>query len=70
MSTVTQDDMTVTQVAEYLGLTTGRVRQMLRDGDLSGDKLDEWMWIVNRRSVEKAAKKPQVTGRPRSGKRA
>lgn len=63
-------NMTVSQTAEFLGLTTGRVRQMLREGDLSGEKIGDWMWVVHRRSAEKFALQPKKTGRPRTGSRS
>ncbi len=61
--------LSVEEAAAALGITTGRVRQMLREGELRGEKLNERAWAVYRDSVEKTAKN-QVDGgrgRPRSG---
>lgn len=57
----------VAQAAKRLGCTTGRVRQLLRDELLKGEKLNARAWAVDRRSVERAAKREQVRGRPRIG---
>lgn len=62
--------MTVADAAAELGLTDGRVRQLLRQGELSGEHLNggkSGAWVIYRVSVMKFKKKPQVTGRPRSG---
>lgn len=61
------DAVSVTDAAEIIGCTTGRVRQLLIDGSLRGKKLSEYEnapWLVDRKSAEKMAK-PAATGRPR-----
>jgi len=55
------------EAADIMGCTAGRVRQMLRAGDLEGHKVSERAWIVNRESAEKHAEKPEGSGRPRVG---
>ena len=59
--------VSVDEAAEIMGCTTGRVRQMLRSGDLEGHKVSERAWIVNRVSAENNAEKPEGSGRPRVG---
>jgi len=61
--------LSVPEAADLLGVTGSRVRQMLGDGTLLGEKLNERAWAVYRSSVEKAAKNQQDggRGRPRSG---
>ncbi len=61
--------LSVEEAANFLGLTGSRIRQMLRDEELKGEKLNERAWAVERSSVEKAAKNQQDggRGRPRSG---
>lgn len=61
--------LSVSEAAELLGVTDSRIRQMLREEELRGEKLNERAWAVYRESAEKAAKS-QVDGgrgRPRSG---
>jgi excisionase family DNA binding protein len=61
--------LSVEEAAAILGVTGSRVRQMLREDELRGEKLGVRSWAVYRDSVEKAAKN-QVDGgrgRPRSG---
>lgn len=61
--------LSVEEAALALGITTSRVRQMLRGDELRGEKLNERAWAVYRESVEKAAKSHVSggRGRPRSG---
>lgn len=61
--------LSVEEAAGFLGITGSRVRQMLRDDELRGEKLNERAWAVYRDSVEKAAKNQRDggRGRPRSG---
>lgn len=56
------------EAAETLGCTTARVRQLLRDGTLQGEKLSDGPnapWFVLRRSLKSHARLPYTTGRPR-----
>lgn len=61
--------LSVEEAAVALGITGSRVRQMLREDELRGEKLNERAWAVYRDSVEKAAKNQTYggRGRPRSG---
>ena len=61
--------LSVEEAAGVLGITGSRVRQMLREEELRGEKLNERAWAVYRDSVEKAAKNQRDggRGRPRSG---
>lgn len=62
------DAVSVTDAAAIIGCTTGRVRQLLIDGSLRGQKLSEQEnapWLVSKAAAEKLAKKPASTGRPR-----
>lgn len=61
---------TVAQAAEIIGVTEGRVRQMLRAGEIEGDKISQTLWLVSKRDAEKAAKITHSIGRPRSGKKS
>lgn len=57
--------VSVNEAAEILGCTDGRVRQLLREHELAGQKVNERAWIISRESVDRFAKKPQPLGRPR-----
>lgn len=62
----------ITEAAEILGCTTGRVRQLLLAGEVVGEKvssLDNAPWIIDRKSLAKYAQKEQTVGRPRQGKK-
>jgi len=68
MSTVTLIDRfcSVEEAAEIIGCTDGRVRQLLRAGELDGKKVSERAWVVVRASAVKYAASQQPTGRPRN----
>jgi hypothetical protein len=56
------------QAADIIGVTTGRIRQLLRAGVLSGVKINARAWVVDERSAQKVRKTQHSGGRPRSGK--
>lgn len=62
--------LSVPEAADALGCTVSRVRQLLRAGDLAGKKLNERAWAIRKADVDKLARVPYVTGRPRSGERS
>ena len=68
MSTVDEQFryLSVTEAAKILGVTTGRVRQLLLTGQLKGHKLGEKSWatdpaeVTRRRLAEKGAGRPKT----------
>jgi excisionase family DNA binding protein len=62
--------VTVEAAAELIGCTDGRVRQLLRNGDLPGEKLSERVWLILRKDAEKYALIPYKTGRPKNSSRS
>ena len=56
MSTTKFQFLALKDAAELVGLTTGRLRQMLRAGELVGEKLAPRLWVIPRHEVEKLAK--------------
>jgi hypothetical protein len=66
---ITFDAVSVADAATIIGCTTGRVRQLLLNGDIRGKKLsvetDNSPWLVSKVDAEKMARKPAATGRPR-----
>lgn len=57
--------MNVEEAAAAIGCTTGRIRQMLADGTLKGEKLHARAWAIPATEVERIQEKPYTTGRPR-----
>lgn len=58
----------IIEAAETLGCTTGRVRQLLLRGDITGEKYgkhENAPWLIDRKSLAKFAKVKPTTGRPR-----
>lgn len=60
--------LTIEEAAKAVGCTDGYVRLLLRQEKISGKKIGERLWLVDVDSVRDFACKPQLTGRPRSGK--
>jgi len=60
----TQDFLTVSQAADRIGITSGRLRQMLRANEIEGVKMGPRMWLLAVDEVDKLDK-PQQRGRPR-----
>lgn len=65
MSLPAKPFISVAEAATIIGCTEGRVRQLLIDETLAGQKLNERAWAVERKSAENFAKQPQTVGRPR-----
>lgn len=55
----------VTEAAQIIGVTDGRVRQLLRSGDLRGQKVTDKAWIIPVDEVERFRKLPPGKGRAR-----
>jgi len=60
--------MSVEEAARRIGITPGRVRQLLCAGEIRGQKLAK-VWAIPESQVEKFCQQPQKTGRPRVGSR-
>ncbi len=58
--------ISTTEAAKIIGVSRIRVIQMLHDGALEGEKLNQRAWAVVRKSAEKVATKEYTTGRPRT----
>ena len=61
------DYLSVTEAADLLGVSVGRVRQLLIAGDLKGHKLGEKAWAIHptevaRRRLERNGKQSRTTG--------
>jgi len=61
---MSQDFLTVSQAADRIGITSGRLRQMLRANEIEGVKMGPRMWLLAVDEVDKL-NKPQQRGRPR-----
>lgn len=64
-----QNFLTPTEAATVIGCTDGRVRQLLRDGKLLGQKIGERMWLIPEGEAQKMRDLPIETGRPRKNKK-
>ena len=62
-----KDLIDVNEAARIIGVTVGRVRQLLIAEELDGCKLNARAWLVKRSDAERFAKQPRSTGRPRTG---
>jgi len=58
--------VSTSEAADIIGVSRIRVIQMLHDGDLEGEKINQRAWAVVRKSAEKAATREYTTGRPRT----
>lgn len=52
--------LSVNEAANGLGVTTGRIRQLLIRKELPGKKLNKKAWVIDRRDLQRFARK---TGR-------
>ena len=59
----------VREAAACIGVTPGRIRQMLTDGEISGKRANPRAWLIHKDEVERVANLEHATGRPRSGKK-
>lgn len=62
------DFLNVAEAAEIIGCTDSRVRQMLRNGILSGMKANERAWLIPSEEAKRVAKIEHTEGRPRKNK--
>lgn len=62
--------LTVQQAAELIGVTRGRIVQMLQNGILSGEQFPPapyGRWLISYDAAKEIADNKPSTGRPRSG---
>tara|TARA_Y100000361_G_C11137696_1_gene333065 strand:+ start:436 stop:639 length:204 start_codon:yes stop_codon:yes gene_type:complete len=59
--------ITTKRAANILGVSTSRIRQLIRDGRIEAMKMDGSIWLVDSSSFEKFANQPRPAGRPRRG---
>jgi len=62
------DLLSVDEAARLIGVTSGRIRQLLSSGELRGEKFRNLIWQIRRSDAEKFANQPEGPGRPRSGR--
>jgi len=55
--------MSVKDVAAYLGVTVGRVRQLAQNGTIAAEKVGR-DWVFRRSEVEEFARRNRRPGRP------
>ena len=62
----------IDDAADAIGCTRARVRQLLLDGELKGEKVSKARnapWMIERKSVAKYAAQEQSVGRKRTGEK-
>lgn len=57
--------LSVTEAASLLGITTGRVYQLLIAGRMKGHKLGEKVWAIDPAEVAQRKLNPTPRGRPK-----
>jgi excisionase family DNA binding protein len=57
--------LTTKEAARYLGVTQGRIRQLLLAGKLRGHKIAPRFWLIPQKELQPFLTPPKV-GRPRS----
>lgn len=62
--------MTTKEVAEFLGVTDGRVRQFVIEGRLHPEKLFGHLLAFHRSKIEEFANRERKVGRPKTRDRA
>ena len=72
MSAILRKDLppvicTTDHAAEVLGVSRSRVRQMEKDGRLRAWKIGDRVVLLDLRQVQRLARAPRKTGRPRGG---
>ncbi len=55
--------VTLSEASEVVGLTTGRLRQLLRAGEIKGMKAGPRAWLIPEKEVLKLKKRLQDNGR-------
>lgn len=60
------DYVGVTVAAEMVGVTVGRIRQLIADETIKAERLNERAWAIPREELKKISR-PKSVGRPRSG---
>ena len=59
--------LSVNEAASMLGVTTGRIRQLLIREELPGKKLNKKAWVVDRRDIQRFARKTNREVTPLAG---
>ena len=57
-----REELTTKQAAKWAGVSDRYIRQLLSDGRLEGRQLNDWLWLVDARSLERW----QANRRPRA----
>ena len=62
--------LSLAEASEIVGVTPGRLRQMIRAGTMQGVKIGKGPWAVTEDEARRIAAIPQKTGRPRGSRNA
>jgi excisionase family DNA binding protein len=47
------NQLSTAEAAERAGVSQRHIRRLLTDGSIEGRKLNKWVWLVDRQSLEK-----------------
>lgn len=56
----------ISEAAQLIGVSTSRLRQMIRDEAVRAISISERVWLMEREEIERVKAIPQKTGRPRA----
>lgn len=62
--------LTADEAAKFIGCSSGRVRQMCREGIIAGKKAGKRLWLVPLQEADKVRNQPYQMGRPRKSQKA
>jgi excisionase family DNA binding protein len=62
-----EDMVTVEQAAAIIGLTEGRIRQLIRADELPAVRVGKRTYLINRADLEKIKERPKRGPKPRKG---
>ncbi len=60
-----EDYLSTKDTAEILGVTSSRVRQLLRAGELDGHRMSSGIWFIDKEEVSQYQLTRRKAGRPR-----
>lgn len=60
--------LTTKEFAEKVGMTYGRINQLIKSGELEADRIG-WAYAIDPKFIEEVRNRPERRGRPRKSKK-